>query len=102
MIKKEAIGDEKSIQNENQFRKQIKVNFIGMINIDTQRTYEILQEFMDDQHEELIESITGHGEEQLKYLDAMLTTDHAKIQNYLGEYYTFSKNKEQATKYIQL
>ena len=52
--KREALNDDISIVNDENFRKQVKANFIGLINMDELRTYSLIQEFFQNQTEDFI------------------------------------------------
>jgi len=50
-----------------------------------------MEEFFAEQHEEFLDSIHENDEEKFKYLDALFTINHTKIQTCIGEYFVFSK-----------
>lgn len=73
---KKTAADPESSSREGAFRGRIMTDFIGLINMDAAKTFEVLDEHFENQHGEFIESINGHPKEQFKYLDAMLTAHH--------------------------
>ena len=76
---KKTVQDPESTAREGAFRARIRADFHGLINMDAVRTFELLEEHFENQHESFIRSIENYPKEQFLYLDAMLNTHHTKI-----------------------
>lgn len=91
-----------STGKEDSFRRQIMINFRGLIRLDPHLTVELIDDMFANEQEKFVESINGHIEEQFMYLDYLLSVQHDKIQSCIESYLMSGTDKEKALTFMKL
>lgn len=99
---KKTVANPESTGKEDKFKQEVFSNFKGLVNMDAAATFMLVDEKFENEHVKFIESISDHSEEQFKYLEAMLQSQHKKIQACIQEYLMSGAGKEEAQVYMKL
>lgn len=98
---KKSVANPESTHKEDIFRKNIMINFKGLVKLDPYKCVELIDDMFEEKLNDYVESLNELAEEQFLFVDAILSLHNDKISALIEEYFMLGSQKEKANMYMK-